>query len=619
MVKFCIGAGVLTAMGMLAGAVRADGTSADAVVEYVPGTISSASLQKSGAAAIGLPASVDDGQTSPFSPPFHATAITIVGAGGDIVLHFAQPVLPTAGPDIGVFTNTGLVAASVGGVITAATASDGSAATLGMKDTAIVSVSADDSTWVALNGGNALDLTMPSNAFLDGTFAGGTVSGGTLPANPYQPFAGTLTSFAGLTYPQMVGVLGGSFGGAWIDASTSGLPVINYIRFDVPTGDRLVLDAVTGANAVPEPGTLAMLAFGAGIFLTRRKKSRSARSGIFSVQQETIEPQLGNAIVHSFSRESHSMKTISAIVLTSALLAAASSTASALQISDNFATNPIGTRATTTGDASRFSYDPASQTVIANYNSALPTAKLLFPLNTVINQNDPFTLSTTFTINSITNFDHPDSGDPLSMLGTAQISFGLANSVTTGDNRTDGFAGDAYDLVTADYFPTNNQFGAPNLGVTVVESAEAGHFYYEKVDFPSAADSTLPGFLSTSVPITAQISYDPTTHILTSSFSASPLTDAGTTSFTSTQDLDVTSLAYDSDGFQGFNVDSFALTLWDDSSAISQGYDVPVSAQLAFQDFSLTVGSPVPEPASLAVWMIGGALLIKRRSRRGAL
>jgi hypothetical protein len=277
MVKFCIGLSVLTAMGTLTGALRANGTSADAVLEYVPGAISSASLQKSGTAAIGLPASVDDGQTSPFSPPYHASSITIIGAGGDIVLHFAQPVLATPGLDIGVFTNTGLAAATTNGVITAKTASDGTAATLGSPDAAIVSVSADDNTWIPLNAGNPLNLTMPSNAFTDAslTSTGGiSAVGGTLPANPYQPFAGTLTSFAGLTYPQMLTLLNGSFGGAWIDASSSGLPVINYIRFDVPTGDRLVLDAVTAANAVPEP---ASLLFFTGLAVTALQRRRVIR------------------------------------------------------------------------------------------------------------------------------------------------------------------------------------------------------------------------------------------------------------------------------------------------------------------------------------------------------
>ncbi len=257
----------------IAGAARASGTSADAVVDYVPGTISSSALQQNGNAAIGLPVSVDDGETSLFTPPFRSSSIVIVGAGGHITLHFASTVVPTDGLDIGVFTNTGLVAKTVNGAITAATAANGAVQTFS-TDAAIVSVSTNNNgDWVALNGGSAINLTMPSNAFVDATLtstAGISVSGGTVAANPYQPFTGTLSNFAGLTYPQMLTLLDGSFGGAWIDASGSGLSAINYIRFDVPTGDRLVLDAVTGANAVPEPASLGMCAGLLGLLLRRR-------------------------------------------------------------------------------------------------------------------------------------------------------------------------------------------------------------------------------------------------------------------------------------------------------------------------------------------------------------
>jgi hypothetical protein len=250
------------------------GTFADMVVEYAPGAISSPSLQQSGAAATGLPASVDDGQTSPFSPPFHASSITVVGAGGHITLHFAAPVFTGDGRDIGVFTNTGLVATTVNGVVVSKATAGGTAAVFS-SDAAIVSVSADGESWVALNGGNALDLTMPSNAFVDGTLSasGGTrVSGGVTPADPYLPFDGTLSDFAGLSYPEMVSLLHGSFGGAWIDASGSGLAAINYIRFDVPTGDRLVLDAVTARSEAPEPGTLAAAVAGLAWLGARRRR-----------------------------------------------------------------------------------------------------------------------------------------------------------------------------------------------------------------------------------------------------------------------------------------------------------------------------------------------------------
>ena len=594
MVKLFISLGVLTAMGMLAGAVRADGTSADAVLEYVPGTISSASLQKSGAAAIGLPASVDDGQTSPFSPPFHATAITIIGAGGDIVLHFAQPVLPTVGPDIGIFTNTGLVATSSGGVITAATASDGTAATLGMKDAAIVSVSVDDSTWVPLNGGNALDLTMPSNAFLNGTFAGGTVSGGTLAANPFQPFAGTLTSFARLTYPQMVGVLNGSFGGAWIDASTSGLPVINYIRFDVPTGDRLVLDAVTAASAVPEPGTLATLAIAAGALLTRRNKNRIARANANFSHQDSMEPQVGNPTVHSFLRESHSMKTISAIIFSSMLIGVTSNTANALQISDSFATNPLtDPNVRITGDdaansSSRFTYNAANQTLTAHYNTTDPSIKLALPLGQHLLPTDSFQFSATFSISS-TNASIPTD------FGGQIASFGLFNSQTTGNLRasTDAADGNAYDLLTFDYFPeTSDDFGGNSADLTAISSPSADPVFDDHF--------STSFFNSTSLPanqfVTVTGGYDASTNNVFFALNGATLATGTLTT--------------------PFDFDSLGLTLWNDPF-IGQGDD-PVIADVTFSNIALNV-TAAPEPVSLAILTLGAPMLIKRRTRRGTV
>jgi PEP-CTERM motif len=242
----------------------AGGTTTDGqFLDYAPGVISSASLQKSGTAGIGLPVAVDDGQTTPFTPPFHASSITIIGGGGHLVLHFIEPVIST-GRDIGIFTNTGLAAASSGGVITAGTG------TLGQPDTAIVSVSTDDQTWFALNGGNPMDLTMPSNAFTDSTLTGTSAAGGVTPSNPFEPFTSPLSSFFGLTYPQIDTLLSGSWGGAWIDASAANFP-INFIRFDVPVGDRLVLDAVTAADAVPEPGSLGLLALGVALGAWRRR------------------------------------------------------------------------------------------------------------------------------------------------------------------------------------------------------------------------------------------------------------------------------------------------------------------------------------------------------------
>src|SRR6185369_4739738 len=81
-------AGMISVSGITS--VAAAGIMADSVLEYVPGVISSSTLQQNGNSAIGLPASIDDGQTSPFTPPFHAAFITVVGAGGHVTLHLSS-------------------------------------------------------------------------------------------------------------------------------------------------------------------------------------------------------------------------------------------------------------------------------------------------------------------------------------------------------------------------------------------------------------------------------------------------------------------------------------------------------------------------------------------------
>ncbi len=284
-------------------------------------------------------------------------------------------------------------------------------------------------------------------------------------------------------------------------------------------------------------------------------------------------------------------------------------------LSESFATNPLGA-----GASSRFSYDAAAQAVVADYDSSQPTAMLTFPLGAAINQNMAFSFSTTFTIRSISNFDHvtPTSADdPLPYEGTAQLSFGLINTTTTGTNRTDGLAGNAFDTVSADYFPTRNAFGNPEFESTVIESAD-GSPMYQKTDFPSAANASLASFLKTGVPITATVAYDPATHIITATATASQLTDDATagTTFVSQQNLDATSVAYDSDAFQGFNVDAFSLNLWDDSSAISAGYDAPLTANVAFSGFSVNWSAAAPEPASLGILGVGAVALAGRRRGR---
>jgi hypothetical protein len=233
------------------------------VVNYQPG---SATSFTNPAAALGLP--VGDttfGALTPFNPPFKPEHIVIVGAGGSATLRLSSPVpAGGAGPEVGVFSNNGLVDVSAEGSGRAGSP----AATFSPPGAARVSVSSDGLTFVPL-GGQPLVFDNPTNFYTDVTIENYSAPLGSAAADFSKPFTGTLASFAGLTYPQMLQLLGGSGGGTWLDVSSTGLSSVQYIRFDVPAGEgqRLVLDAVT---AVPEPGLLCVPA-STFLFLRRRR------------------------------------------------------------------------------------------------------------------------------------------------------------------------------------------------------------------------------------------------------------------------------------------------------------------------------------------------------------
>ena len=100
------------------------------------------------------------------------------------------------------------------------------------------------------------------------------VSGGTRPSDPFKPFSSPLSAFAGKTYPELITLFNGSFGGAWLDVSPTGLTSFQFVRLDVATNQRLILDAVT---AVPEPASISLLGAAAALTLSKRRRSPWSR------------------------------------------------------------------------------------------------------------------------------------------------------------------------------------------------------------------------------------------------------------------------------------------------------------------------------------------------------
>ena len=242
-------------LALLTPVARAAPVSASEVVSYTPGDAREDFRNTS--AALGLPAGdTTFGALTPFNPPFSNEHLVIVGAGGELTLRLASPVIPVAGPapELGVFVNNGLIDVSPGGTGTAGSP----ASTFSPAPRARVSVSNDGATFVPLAGGGLVTFDNPTNFYTDTAIENYSAPLGQRPADFSKPFAGTLSNFDGLTYEQMVQLLDGSAGGTWLDVSGTGLSGVQFVRFEVPAGTdaRLVLDAVT---AVPEPGGLLLL------------------------------------------------------------------------------------------------------------------------------------------------------------------------------------------------------------------------------------------------------------------------------------------------------------------------------------------------------------------------
>ena len=207
------------------------------VVSFDPGTTAAAGFNQL-AAVLGPPAKTNganpfEGVVSPFNPPYKTGDILSIGETGHLTLRLSNYVVPqSGGPEIGVFTNVGLLDSDYpNGKAGDVLGPDDN--TFGI-DGALVEVSEDGTTWASL--GSVL-FDIPSNAFTDlaDPFS---LASGSAPADVQKPFVGSLTDFAGKTYagtsPNTLDLLDGSAGGTWLDVSSSGLAQVGFIRFTVP-------------------------------------------------------------------------------------------------------------------------------------------------------------------------------------------------------------------------------------------------------------------------------------------------------------------------------------------------------------------------------------------------
>lgn len=278
-------------------------------------------------------------------------------------------------------------------------------------------------------------------------------------------------------------------------------------------------------------------------------------------------------------------------------------------LSDDFVDNPIGSRSTVVGDASRFTYDATGDRVVAAYDTGLSTTTLQFALGQTLDQDDSFRFEADFEIFSAGLFADPG--------GFAQLAFGLINQSTTGGNRSGGGSGgDAFDLVTFDYFPNvSPSFGGPTLAPTIIESDNSSGFFGQ-INGIFGAESSLDdeGPLPLDTALTASVTYlagQSLTLELRQGSTPVDINSLGGANVVGGADGLINTIQLDLSGQTdlAFSVDTFAITLFNDSFAFPADSS-SVIADVAFDRVSVEV---VPEPTSLSLLAIASGVLMRRR------
>ncbi len=254
---------------------------ADYVVNYNAGINPEPGYVSPGTAALGAPERVTgENHTFPFpsdvtmfNTPYGFDEIVSIGAGGELVVRFDQPIVNAPhhafGVDLIVFGNTFFATSDfvVGNIV-----GDN-------REPATVEVSSDGTNWFDVTP--AADSLFPTQGFTDALIFGTDENfqpSGTIPADFLRPVNPSLTinDFLGLTYAEALALYDGSGGGTPIDIGPTGLLEASYVRIRVPEGAQHSAE-IDAFVAVPEPGTSGL--FCAVVLLAgawRRRISRSA-------------------------------------------------------------------------------------------------------------------------------------------------------------------------------------------------------------------------------------------------------------------------------------------------------------------------------------------------------
>ena len=245
---------------------------ADTVVHYSAGTNAEPDYDDAPNNVLGSPERVT-GENSPFGPfpgattvfsgAFGLDEIVSVGAGGELIVRFDEPVINRPGSDLIIFGNSFFSLDSDTLLINGLNAEPGN-----------VEVSTDGVDWRSTGG--FADALFPTQGYLDAGIFGDPV--GSLPTDFLKPMnsALTLNDFLGKSYSEALALYDGSGGGAPIDFGATGLTSIQYVRVSLPA-DSLYSTEIDAFAAIPEPAT-GVLLIGAGLLVGLRRRRATPSS-----------------------------------------------------------------------------------------------------------------------------------------------------------------------------------------------------------------------------------------------------------------------------------------------------------------------------------------------------
>jgi len=242
---------------------------ADTVINYNPGADPQTDYTGDPNAVLGSPERITGentpfgsfpGSVTMFSTPWGVDEIVSIGAGGELIVRFNEPVIDRPGADFLIFGNAFFsLDLDTFSIIQGIASEPGT-----------VEVSVDGLDWRPAQG--FADGLFPTQGFLDADVFGTII--GTQPTDFLKPVnpALTISDFIGLNYTQALALYDGSGGGASIDIAGSGLASFQYVRVSVPVG-ALHSTEIDAFAAIPEPATAGLVVIGA-LMIRRRSTAR---------------------------------------------------------------------------------------------------------------------------------------------------------------------------------------------------------------------------------------------------------------------------------------------------------------------------------------------------------